>query len=304
MGINMSYIEDQRKRAVSQRDRIFRDPGNGVYRSREREFVLKDPRLNLWAGIREDAINYFKRNNIVWWSGSDIPPGHLLSSQIACVNHMFPLRQRADLALNFLNHLSSDFIDVAILDDGFVEFEVNGAENYLNERSHQRGANSTSIDAVMVGIKSDRSRVLVGIEWKYTESYPSESKYVAQRYERYNPLLMKQISPIETTEPEALYFEPYYQLMRQALLLAGMVEIKEYGCSSFLHLHVVPEENKELCNTNPSPGLEGDDMSMAWKSVLKDTAQYQILSPEVLFAGIKKCTDSIALHDYLNNRYW
>jgi len=300
----MSYIEDQRKRAVSQRDQIFRDPGDGVYRDKKREFVLKDPKLNLWAGIREDAIDYFKRNEIVWWSGSDIPPGHLLSSQIACVNHLFPLRQRADLALNFLNHISEDFVDVAILDDGFVEFEVNGADNYLNERSHQRGANSTSIDAVMVGIKSDGSRVLVGIEWKYTESYPSESKYVPQRYERYNPLLLLPNSPIEIHEPEVLYYEPYYQLMRQALLLAGMVKANEYRCTSFIHLHVVPIENGELRDRNPSPGLEGDDMSLAWKSVLKNTGQYQIQAPELLFSEIKKCTDSATLYKYLKNRYW
>ena len=51
--------------------------------------------LNLWAGIREDALGYFEANRISWWKGAqDRPTGHLLSSQIACVNQLYPLRQR------------------------------------------------------------------------------------------------------------------------------------------------------------------------------------------------------------------
>ncbi len=38
---------------------FFCDEGQGVYRGTERKFVLEDPRLNLWAGIREDALEYF-----------------------------------------------------------------------------------------------------------------------------------------------------------------------------------------------------------------------------------------------------
>jgi len=59
----MSYREDERKKAIEIRDEVFRDPGAGVFSKKERDFVLQDPTLNLWAGIREDVIKYFERNN-------------------------------------------------------------------------------------------------------------------------------------------------------------------------------------------------------------------------------------------------
>jgi hypothetical protein len=65
----MSYLEDQRRKAVLNRDIIFNDPGGGIFRNAEREFVLNDPTLNIWAGVREDAIAYFKRHDIPCKSG-------------------------------------------------------------------------------------------------------------------------------------------------------------------------------------------------------------------------------------------
>ena len=59
--------------------------------------------------------------------------------------------------------------------------KVIGKDNYLNERSHSRGANSASVDAAMVGKKADGANVLVLIEWKYTEDYSPESKYIPAR---------------------------------------------------------------------------------------------------------------------------
>lgn len=78
-------------------------------------------------------------------------------------------------------------IDQAVkVDCGYMEFEVVGAKNYLGERSHTRGANATSVDALMVGKKSTGSNILILIEWKYTEEYREENKYIPARYEIYN----------------------------------------------------------------------------------------------------------------------
>jgi hypothetical protein len=66
----MSYREDQRRRAVSTREALFKDPGTGLFFGKERDFVLKDPSLNLWAGIRDDAKHYFSTNRIAWWKGT------------------------------------------------------------------------------------------------------------------------------------------------------------------------------------------------------------------------------------------
>ena len=139
----MTYAKREKKRLVEGRDRLFRDIGFGVFAGKPRAFVLSDPEINLWEGIRADAIDYFSRNKITWWGGGidNKPTGHLLSSQIACVNHLYALRQRPDLALAVLAAIDPDVIDAEIVEDGFVAFEFIGSKRYLQERAFTRGAN-------------------------------------------------------------------------------------------------------------------------------------------------------------------
>ena len=301
----MSYIEDQRKKVIAFRNGVFRDPGGGVYKGKTREFVLHDAVLNLWDGIREDALAYFKRNQIVWWGGNDsTPTGHLLSSQIACINHLYFFRQRKDAATAVLRAVHPEIVEAVIMDNGFVEFEVVGAQNYLGEKSHNRGANATSIDAVMVGKKADGKNVLVLIEWKYTESYRPENKYIPARANIYNCLLAESDCPILVTAYESLYYEPFYQLMRQTLLGWKMVQAGDYGCDEYIHLHVIPSANKELKLRVTSPGLHGDSMSEAWKNVLLDPARYAVISPEAFLAPARLCGEIAEIFTYLERRYW
>jgi len=127
----MSYRENERKKAIEIREALFRDPGDGIFFKKEREFVLKDPTLNLWAGIRDDAIDYFERNKIAWWMGDqeNEPTGHLLSSQVACINHLYFPRQRKDTATAILKNISEKIEEAVIVDDGYVEFEAVGKIN-------------------------------------------------------------------------------------------------------------------------------------------------------------------------------
>jgi hypothetical protein len=301
----MSYREDQRGKVVKLRDDLFKDPGDGLFFNKQRDFVLHDPALNLWAGIRDDALDYFKANQISWWMSNDQEPtGHLLSSQVACINHLYYLRQRKDLATALLKNVDSRILSAECLDNGFVEFEVIGKQNYLNEKSHTRGANSTSVDAMMVGKKSSGKDVLFLIEWKYTESYGSESKYIPERYNNYNPLLGEKDTPIKTADYESLYYEPYYQLMRQTLLGWKMAQVDEYGCDEYIHVHIIPEKNLELRDKVTSPKLSGANMSDAWKTVLADPAKYKVISPEDLLKPLSKEPDSKSLLQYLKIRYW
>ena len=156
----MTYRDAEKERMIALRDTLFRDAGGGVFKRTAYPFVLKNPILNLWDGIREDIYRYFEENKIAWWSGEKSGvTGHLLSSQVACLNHLFPLRQREDMATAILKTLRDDIVMAERMDSGFVEFEVVGRENYLGERSHSRGINATSIDAVMVGKKRKAERV-------------------------------------------------------------------------------------------------------------------------------------------------
>jgi len=65
----MRYRESERKKAIKIREILMRDPGDGLFFKKKREFVLQDAVLNLWAGIRMDAQDYFERNEIAWWMG-------------------------------------------------------------------------------------------------------------------------------------------------------------------------------------------------------------------------------------------
>jgi len=301
----MSFREDERKRAIEMRDEIFRDSGGGIFQKKARDFVLENPMLNLWCDIREDALNYFERNQIVWWGNQgNQPTGHLLSSQIACLNHLYFIRQRKGMATAILRNISSEIVEAAVVDDGFVEFEVIGSQNYLGEKSHIRGANATSVDAVMVGKKADEKSILVMIEWKYTESYRTDNKYIPARAKIYDKLLAESDCPIQAESLEGLYYEPFYQLMRQTLLGWKMVQRQEYNCDEYIHLHVIPTDNKELKERVTSPKLIGNLMSEAWQNVLREPARYQVISPEEFLSPIKEYQDSLAIYAYLSRRYW
>lgn len=315
---SMSYRNDQKKWAEGLLPEFLRAEGNGKIKGKSYPFVLKRPLLNLWEGIREDAIFYFSENKIPWWEGTDDgPTGHLVSSQVACVNHLFLLRQRRDLATAVLKQIDRDIISAERLDDGFVEFEVIGQKNYINERQHTRGANATSIDAMMLGRKAKKN-VLVSIEWKYTENYSGEPLYKEARWEIYNPLLEEQNCPIDCDKArdlgkkgpfEALYYEPFYQLMRQTLLSWKMADANEYGADDYIHLHIVPDENKEMLEGVTSKDLQiiDDDtldMELAWKRILKIPAKYKRISPKDFFETLTDEKDTKSLLQYLEKRYW
>jgi hypothetical protein len=198
---------------------------------------------------------------------------------------LYALRQWKNLADAVLKNIDSRITNAKVVDDGFVEFEINGKKIYLNEQSHTRGANSTSVDAVMVGEKENENgkNILILIEWKYTEEYNSENKYTPERYDIYNPILSEQDCPIKIDDFEKLYYEPYYQLMRQTLLGWKMTEAGEYNCDEYIHLHIIPAGNKELKSRITSPDLAGHDMPDSWKRALVNSGKYKVFSPEELF---------------------
>lgn len=305
-GARMSYREEQREKAIALRDEVFKDPGNGMFFGKKREFVLSEPSGNLWGGIREDAIQYFARNKVTWWQGAtEEPTGHLLSSQIACLNHLYFVRQRLDVATAILYGLDTNVETAVLVDDGFAEFEFIGESGYLKERSFTRGANCTSIDAAMIGRMKDGTKKLFLIEWKFTESYSNEDKYIPERSSVYDDLIMAKDSPFEASiRPGAFYFEPFYQLMRQTLLGQQCAKHADHGVSDYLHVHVVPDENKELLGRITSPELGGKNIHDAWEKALKDKSKFVHTSPQKMLAPVLKLVDTKAVATYLQQRYW
>lgn len=300
----MKYREKERERATAIRDSLFKDPGNGVFLGKPRDFVLEDPSLNLWEGIREDALQYFRDNGIGWWHSDNEPTGHLLSSQVACINHLYFIRQRQDLATAVLRKVNPAIQEALIVDDGYVEFEFIGEKQYVPEKSWTRGANCTSIDAVMIGQTATNQKIMFLIEWKYTESYIEQDKYIQERYVVYDDLITNPNSPFVTIKPQSLYYEPFYQLMRQTILGWKLTENLDHGCEDYLHLHVIPDENLELRMSITSPGLQGKDISDAWKKVLKRPDKYLCVSPKELLSPCINEKDTHSALVYLEKRYW
>jgi hypothetical protein len=314
--IVINYREKQRNKAIALLEEMFNDPGDGRFpNGHNYPFVLQNPSLNLWEEIRHDALVYFRNNNIPWWmSVPELPTGHLLSSQIACVNHLFYLRKQKEFATKILQNIDSRIVSAEEIaypdtDIGYVSFEIVGKENYLGERQHTRGANATSVDAVMVGKKADGKNILVLIEWKYTEYYENgKSLYIPARYSIYNPLLDEKDSPfikiISQDKPfEPLYYEPFYELMRQTLLGWKMVSANEYNCDEYIHLYIVPNENTELLSNNTSPDLEGNTINEAWQKTLKKPNLFKIISPEEFLGPLKNEPDTKLFFEYLKKRY-
>jgi len=313
----LTYIQKQREKAINLLPALFKDSGCGTFSDgKNYRFVLQNPYLNLWEEIRPNALEYFRINKVPWWEGTtEMPTGHLLSSQIACVNHLFYLRNKKDLATKLLQNIDSRIVSAVEIpypdtDAGYVAFELIGKENYLGERQHTRGEFSTSVDAVMIGKKTNGKNILVLIEWKYTESYGAEkSRYIPARYRIYNPLLGDTESPIKKisykNRPfEPLYYEPFYELIRQTLLGWKMTSAQEYGCDEYIHLYVVPDENLELLLNNTSPGLAGSTLNEAWQNILKNPNLFKIISPKKLLEPLRNESNTQNYFDYLTTRYW
>jgi hypothetical protein len=303
----MNFRDIEKKRAPDIIENVIGGKGNGLYANRRYPFVLQDRTQNLWDQIRNDALDYFERYSIIWWSDDsrNIPTGHVLSSQVACINHLFWLRDRKDAALSVAKRIDPDIVDVEKMDSGYVEFEVIGKRNYLGERSHERGANATAFDAAMVGVKRNSKKLFIAIEWKYTESYGKDCKYKPARAEIYDPLMDREGSPIQVDNKEAVYYEPYYQLMRQTLLAWKIVNAKEDdGYDDYTHVHVIPDGNKQLVDVNRSPNLPKDNLKDAWKSVLVEPEKYNIIDPKELLRPVLNLRGTETILLYLSSRYW
>ncbi|NVO04271.1 MAG: hypothetical protein HXX09_16380 [Bacteroidetes bacterium] len=312
----MNYKDSEKDKAIRTRPLISKDPAGGSYNKIPRPFVFMDPENNLYDKIRKDAIDYFKTNKIVWWPGSTSPTGHMLSSQVSCVNHLFFLRNDKEAALKILKGLDKNFIDVCPdFEGGFVGFEVVSNGSYLNEvspsKKQTRGSHCTSIDAMMTGILSNAKKIQILFEWKYIENYPINCLAVGAsgitRKARYNHLIHSSKSPINCSiNSDNYYYEPFYQIMRQTLLAWQMVENKkaELNADDWLHFDVIPENNLKLRYQVPSPDLIKTGIEDAWKSQLKNPEKYNIITPQKLLKPLLFEAKYRNFINYLNIRYW
>ena len=272
----------------------------------ELPYILEEGKelMNLYPAIREDAIDYFRLNGIGWWKSNDAhntPTGHMLSSQISCVNHLFPLMRPDESAslLSILNSIQERYRFIRILTNPLDDTNCNGNicfefiwknRSLLGERAEKRGAMCTSIDAVIYAETDDNRRILIPIEWKYVETY-EHKRAVQSSIDRYTSRLDNS-SNIKEWRVEYEY-DPLYELVRQTMLVEQIIKNNDtvLPVDDYLHINVIPGGNVEL-RSEVSLFPEG----------LKDEAKFIILEPSKLMLPIKETHRD--LYNYLESRYW
>ena len=273
----------------------------GPYRGKYRPFCLPVDRAdeNLFRGIRAGALDYFKRKRIKWHDGRDSnPSNHLCSSQVQCVNFLYPFADKPEALCTLQRPIFPDIESIVPMEgDGqLVSFEWIGLCNYLGEKIRQnssrtRGANFTSADAAVMFRRQDGTRQIVLIEWKYTESYSRTwlgiSKSGTDRREIYRRLYDGPGCPVEKAKSPGfsdLFYEPFYQFLRQQLLAHEMEQARELGCELVTVLHIAPASNRDFHKVT-SPGLQqlGDSSIEVWKGLVRPRERFLTVSTEALF---------------------
>lgn len=322
--MHSDYQEIQRSKAISlikSNSDIFDGARSGrIYRDKIRDFILLDNLKNLFLPIREEVVKYFEGNNISWWGGYE-PTGHVLSSQIACLNHLFLIRDDIHAVSSLLKNINPDLIDPLIIETdkyspAYIQFEAVSDQDHLNELSSTRGSNCTSIDVLLYARHKNGNKWLIPLEWKYTEFYNNQNKAIEGfkkdpvgckgeiRKKRYNKLIISS-SQLKPDNISWFYYEPFYQLMRQTIWAEQMIQYKDQEtvkADEYLHVHIIPSENGDLLNKNYI--CSGMGMEKTWRHLLKDQSKYIILTPQKLLSNLVILGQHQDLIDYLKIRYW
>lgn len=294
----------------------------------------EDVQKNFYRPIRDEVVKYFHDNGIKWWGAAkddgSRPSGHILSSQIACLNHLFCIRKDKESALALINGIEgmpAHFKEVLPIPSEsevgcYIAFEMVSSRDYLNEDGPTRGANCTSVDAFIYATDDNGERWLIPIEWKYTESYQREDKSAEdykgrgqkgkhgkgeKRLGRYSELInsSEQLIPLPDYHGSIYFQEPFYQLMRQTLWAEQICRSKDESvipAQHFVHVHVCPKDNALLLYKNYTEVSKECGMENAWKAMLKHRNLYILIDPKDLMRPLYDTHKDLC--DYLSERYW
>jgi len=298
----VGFREREKKRLVPLKKDLFSIAAceAGIYRGKPYDFCLGNDCAseNLHGHVREDALRYFEKRNIPWHDGiGGGPSNHLCCSQSACVNFWIPFAQAPEALSAVLRELGYEVAEMLPFEadamspdyeNRYVAFEWIGKRNYLKEHirgrvaedaERQRGQNFTSLDFAFRFRRSDGLIQMVAGEWKYTERYANGrciqwSRSGTDRLKKiYAPALDAPDCQIALNglPREALFFDPFDQLMRQQLLCSAMEGHGEMGADVVSLLHVAPAGNREFMGRVTSPELRRVDGEVheIWRRLVK-----------------------------------
>lgn len=304
---------------------------------------------NLYNWQDKDSVqkvkDYFDEHHIKWWTcyfdtlKGQGPDGnkitrHLVSSQIACINHLFFIKHDKDAVLSVINGIKGmpvRFKEVLNVPcdkgkDNYIAFEVIASRDYLHEKCLKRGQLCTSVDALVYAVDENGECWLIPIEWKYTETYDIDDKSTEAdpnkevgneakgetRLSRYcnidgDNLIgnSKQLKSLPTYKHTIYFQEPFYQLMRQTLWAECICKNKDekvLPAEHFVHIHVCPQDNVELLNKHYAGVTDKLTMEKAWRDMLTNQSLYHLVDPKDLMEPIAESYPE--LYNYLKYRYW
>ncbi|TET06169.1 MAG: hypothetical protein E3J83_06305 [Candidatus Atribacteria bacterium] len=298
---------------------------DGIYSGKPRPFCLPVDcaEENLFFEIRQNALKYFDAYKIKWHDRREKDnlklSNHLCDSQICCVNFLFPFAQNPDILADFLRPIFPNLQKMLPIENNqYVAFEWTGLKDHLGEtKSHSgkctRGANCTSADAVVMFKRSDGKQQMVLIEWKYTESYRSIFLRFAtsgtDRTKTYKPFYIQGDCPINKEllpSFDSLFYEPFYQFMRQQLLAREIEKARELENDVVSVLHIAPALNTDFYRiTSPKLSKLGEKAIDVWKSLVPKGKRFISVSTERLFCNLftNHSPEIQAWVDYITKRY-
>jgi hypothetical protein len=161
--------------------------------------------------------------------------------------------------------------------------------------------------------RTDGKRQVVLIEWKYTESYGStplkKAKSGTDRTAIYRPLFQRDDCPINRDllpSFDSLFYEPFYQFMRQQFLAHEMESARELDVDTVSVLHISPAHNTDFHKVT-SPELEGLGKTPTgiWKRLVRPHDRFISVRTEELFArlSVDQSSGMLAWLDYVFARY-
>ena len=234
------------------------------------------------------AVDFFKTRHIQWHRGTASgPTNHLVSSQVQCVNALFPMTSDPELIKRAFTCEKVQINEVQKLDEAYLTFEYNGGgTDFLGEgRNHKpltRGANSTSTDAAFA-FRSPEGRELALIEWKYTEKYLGSKlseERKGRRELRYKDWYFSDDGPIDPqiVPYELIFVEPLYQLVRQQLLAWRIEQAKVFDRVRVLHIS--PATNREYGQSldRHKHRQPGETVAGIWQRMLRPAYQDRFVS--------------------------
>ena len=263
--------------------------------------------LNLWEPIRASARTHFLEEGINWHQQRH----NLLSSQVQCVNVLFPLRDEKALLAALLVDRVSQLARV-----GSVCFEYTGDKNYLNEPGG-RGRMRTSADVAVEWFDAENSKNLLLLEYKFTErefgrcggatsrgnkdrsrcrrlgeiiEAPRTMCYLVEPKGRpYWDIALAPDGPVRgdllAQESHCPFRYDFYQLMRNQFLAHQIESDPDSGFDSATFGVVYHDENDNLLRMGHAFDGERNPLS-AWTRLLREQKKFITFTVQELLAAV------------------